>query len=143
MYDFKEIKWEITRKTVSKSLSKLQLKTCLKLSGKVQSKFYLQLLQDGHSVMVDVATGGSSQSQEQLPMVLKVPHFNDRSFGICTLSYSLLGFGDILVPGKMKKLCSLMFCCCYFLLSAIVKKYFGFSLRYAVMQNMHIGSGYI
>ncbi|XP_014664926.1 PREDICTED: signal peptide peptidase-like 2B isoform X2 [Priapulus caudatus] len=63
------------------------------------------LTKDGQSVMVDVATGGSSRSQEQLPMVIKVPHFSDGSFGICSLSYSLLGFGDILVPGLLISFC--------------------------------------
>ncbi|KAK2168548.1 hypothetical protein LSH36_16g12011 [Paralvinella palmiformis] len=52
----------------------------------------------GESVMVDVATGGGSKSGEMLPMVLKVPRINHSALTVCQLSYSLLGFGDILVP---------------------------------------------
>ena len=49
--------------------------------------------------MVEVATGGD-EGGEQLPMVLKVPHFNAPTT-VCYHSYSMLGFGDILVPGKI------------------------------------------
>ena len=49
--------------------------------------------------MVEVATGGD-EGGEQLPMVLKVPHFNSM-YNVCYHSYSMLGFGDILVPGKI------------------------------------------
>jgi len=53
--------------------------------------------------MVEVATGGSTD--EQLPMVLKVPHFNDHPLLCCYESYSMLGFGDILVPGLLVSYC--------------------------------------
>ena len=58
---------------------------------------------DGKSVMVEVATGGSTD--EQLPMVLKVPHFNNHPLLCCFESYSMLGFGDILVPGLLVSYC--------------------------------------
>ena len=45
--------------------------------------------QNGKSIMVEVATGGSTD--EQLPMVLKVPHFNDHPLLCCYESYSMLG----------------------------------------------------
>ena len=45
--------------------------------------------------MVEVATGGE-EGGEQLPMVLKVPHFNSDPLLVCYNSYSMLGFGDIL-----------------------------------------------
>ena len=35
----------------------------------------------------------------QLPMVLKVPRITQSALIVCQLPYSLLGFGDILVPG--------------------------------------------
>merc|ERR1719369_1523032 len=57
----------------------------------------------GKSVMVEVATGGTSG--EQLPMVLKVPHFNNDPVRVCFIPYSLLGFGDILVPGLLLSYC--------------------------------------
>ena len=38
----------------------------------------------------------------QLPMVLKVPRIaTSRDQQVCSLPYSLLGFGDILVPGNL------------------------------------------
>ncbi|XP_074660795.1 signal peptide peptidase-like 2B [Tubulanus polymorphus] len=57
------------------------------------------------SVMVDVVTGGSSHSGEELPLVLKVPRLAVSSLSICSLPYSLLGFGDIIVPGLLVAYC--------------------------------------
>lgn len=55
---------------------------------------------EGKSVMVEVATGHSSD--EQLPMVLRVPHLSTQPSRVCYVhTYSLLGFGDILVPGLL------------------------------------------
>ncbi|XP_069181411.1 signal peptide peptidase-like 2B isoform X1 [Procambarus clarkii] len=57
---------------------------------------------DGKSIMVEVAKGGASQ--EQLPMVLKVPNFAYVEISnICQImdNYNLLGFGDILIPGLL------------------------------------------
>lgn len=51
----------------------------------------------GKSVMVEVATGKGSN--EQLPMVIKVPKIIKTALSICERPYSLLGFGDILLPG--------------------------------------------
>ncbi|GBN53469.1 Signal peptide peptidase-like 2B [Araneus ventricosus] len=51
----------------------------------------------GESVMEEVATGGSSA--EQLPMVLRVVHFGFDPLAVCYKQFSILGFGDILVPG--------------------------------------------
>jgi len=57
-------------------------------------------MEGGKSVMVEVATGHSSD--EQLPMVLKVPHLSTSPSRVCYVNnYSLLGFGDILVPGLL------------------------------------------
>ncbi|XP_042874656.1 signal peptide peptidase-like 2A isoform X1 [Penaeus japonicus] len=59
------------------------------------------LTSDGKSIMVEVAKGGPSQ--EQMPMVLKVPNFDFELSKICDLqdNYNLLGFGDILIPGLL------------------------------------------
>ena len=55
--------------------------------------------------MVEVATGGDTG--EQLPMVLKVPHLSSTlEFArACGVPYSMLGFGDILVPGLLLSYC--------------------------------------
>ncbi|RWS00469.1 signal peptide peptidase-like 2B, partial [Dinothrombium tinctorium] len=78
----------------------------------------------GESVMVEVATGGGKYDSgggdggkvsEQLPMVLRVPHLNSLNESdpllVCSRggkSFSLLGFGDILVPGLL-----VSFCCAF------------------------------
>lgn len=62
-----------------------------------------QLPTKGESIMVEVAKGGNTQ--EQLPMVLRVPHFNNESLSVCFGQFSLLGFGDILVPGLLVAYC--------------------------------------
>ncbi|KXZ43021.1 hypothetical protein GPECTOR_106g115 [Gonium pectorale] len=49
----------------------------------------------GQSVMVQVAQGGSSG--EFIPMLLRVPHFGLPGLG----GYSLLGFGDVILPGLL------------------------------------------
>lgn len=38
-------------------------------------------------------------------MVLRVPHFNNESLSVCFGQFSLLGFGDILVPGLLVAYC--------------------------------------
>lgn len=42
--------------------------------------------------------------KEQLPMVLKVPRIIRSDILVCQRDYSLLGFGDILVPGNEEAL---------------------------------------
>ncbi|XP_068089793.1 signal peptide peptidase-like 2B [Hyperolius riggenbachi] len=57
------------------------------------------LTKSGESIMVEVAAGPSdSSTQEKLPMVLKVPRLNSSPLALCDRPFSLLGFGDILVP---------------------------------------------
>ncbi|XP_077524526.1 signal peptide peptidase-like 2B isoform X2 [Amblyomma americanum] len=51
----------------------------------------------GDSIMVEVARGGGSH--EQIPMVMRVPHFGNEDIAACSGQYSVLGFGDILIPG--------------------------------------------
>uniref|UniRef100_A0A6I8NNA7 Signal peptide peptidase-like 2B n=1 Tax=Ornithorhynchus anatinus TaxID=9258 RepID=A0A6I8NNA7_ORNAN len=57
------------------------------------------LTKSGTSIMVEVAAGPSdSATHEKLPMVLKVPRLNASPLALCDRPFSLLGFGDILVP---------------------------------------------
>ncbi|XP_063119806.1 signal peptide peptidase-like 2B isoform X19 [Rattus norvegicus] len=59
----------------------------------------LPTFKSGNSIMVEVATGPSNSStHEKLPMVLKVPRLNTSPLSLCDRPFSLLGFGDILVP---------------------------------------------
>nr|XP_055106213.1 signal peptide peptidase-like 2B isoform X3 [Symphalangus syndactylus] len=64
------------------------------------------LTKSGSSIMVEVATGPSdSATREKLPMVLKVPRLNSSPLALCDRPFSLLGFGDILVPGLLVAYC--------------------------------------
>ncbi|KAK0049193.1 signal peptide peptidase-like 2B [Biomphalaria pfeifferi] len=60
------------------------------------------ITKDGDSIMESVATGGSSHSKESLPMVFLIPLLGDSPLTKCRdRSYSLLGFGDIIIPGLL------------------------------------------
>lgn len=64
------------------------------------------LTKNGNSIMVEVATGPTdSATHEKLPMVLKVPRLNTSPLALCDRPFSLLGFGDILVPGLLVAYC--------------------------------------
>ncbi|KAM8939353.1 signal peptide peptidase-like 2B [Pelodytes ibericus] len=64
------------------------------------------LTKTGESIMVEVAAGPTdSYTQEKLPMVLKVPRLNSSPLALCDRPFSLLGFGDILVPGLLVAYC--------------------------------------
>ncbi|XP_061879810.1 signal peptide peptidase-like 2 [Entelurus aequoreus] len=61
----------------------------------------------GESIMVEVAAGPSdSAMHEKLPMVLKVPRLNSSPLALCDRPFSLLGFGDVLVPGLLVAYCN-------------------------------------
>ncbi|XP_037515850.2 signal peptide peptidase-like 2B [Rhipicephalus sanguineus] len=51
----------------------------------------------GDSIMVEVARGGGSD--ELIPMVMRVPRLGDHDLAACFGEWSLLGLGDILIPG--------------------------------------------
>uniref|UniRef100_A0A3B1J5I4 Signal peptide peptidase-like 2B n=1 Tax=Astyanax mexicanus TaxID=7994 RepID=A0A3B1J5I4_ASTMX len=66
----------------------------------------LPTFKSGESIMVEVAAGPSgSSTHEKLPMVLKVPRLNFSPLALCDRPFSLLGFGDILVPGLLVAYC--------------------------------------
>ncbi|XP_048223232.1 signal peptide peptidase-like 2C [Perognathus longimembris pacificus] len=60
----------------------------------------------GESIMVEVAAGPlGSSSHERLPMVLKVPRMCFSALTLCDQPFSILGFGDIVVPGFLVAYC--------------------------------------
>ncbi|KAF5924457.1 hypothetical protein HPG69_018858 [Diceros bicornis minor] len=64
------------------------------------------LTRTGESVMVEVASGPTdSLSHERLPMVLKVPRLSFSALTLCNQPFSILGFGDIVVPGFLVAYC--------------------------------------
>jgi presenilin-like A22 family membrane protease len=61
----------------------------------------------GDSIMVSVATGGSHP--EKLPFLFLVPHLAvSELHSVCNigLNYSMLGFGDIIIPGFLGGYCA-------------------------------------
>lgn len=62
---------------------------------------------NGESIMVKVATGGSGSGggsgkpAERLPMVFVVPKLNSSPYSKCLDQPSMLGFGDVIVPGLL------------------------------------------
>uniref|UniRef100_A0A8C4R724 Signal peptide peptidase-like 2 n=1 Tax=Eptatretus burgeri TaxID=7764 RepID=A0A8C4R724_EPTBU len=60
----------------------------------------------GESIMVEVATGPSTAvTREKLPMVIKAPRLSPTSLAVCERPFSLIGLGDILVPGLLVTYC--------------------------------------
>ncbi|XP_053127635.1 signal peptide peptidase-like 2A isoform X2 [Hemicordylus capensis] len=62
------------------------------------------LTKSGKSIMVEVATG-SGDSKEKLPGLFKVPPVNFPSLMFCFPQFSMLGFGDVLLPGFQVAYC--------------------------------------
>uniref|UniRef100_A0A0E9X0Y8 Signal peptide peptidase-like 2A n=1 Tax=Anguilla anguilla TaxID=7936 RepID=A0A0E9X0Y8_ANGAN len=58
---------------------------------------------NGQSIMVQVAVG--TGSDEKLPMVMKVPRFSSWKQDACGIQFSILGFGDLIVPGLVVAYC--------------------------------------
>ena len=88
-------------------LPNLKISTILLMALLVYDIFFVFITPffsaQGKSVMVEVATGRGSV--EQLPMVIKVPKLIKTAMSICEQPYSLLGFGDILLPGLFVAFC--------------------------------------
>ncbi|XP_053321117.1 signal peptide peptidase-like 2A isoform X2 [Spea bombifrons] len=62
------------------------------------------LTKNGESIMVEVAAGPSGNT-EKLPVVIRVPRLEYSAMTLCGMSFSLLGFGDIIVPGLLAAYC--------------------------------------
>ncbi|XP_033116742.1 signal peptide peptidase-like 2B [Anneissia japonica] len=63
------------------------------------------ITKSGESIMVEVATG-SGGTKEQIPVLLQVPRLCTSVYSVCNATaYSMLGFGDILIPGLLISHC--------------------------------------
>ncbi|KAG7468079.1 hypothetical protein MATL_G00139080 [Megalops atlanticus] len=77
---------------------------------------------DGESIMVQVALGPESSGEknggnmvevpaeptapyEKLPVVMRVPRFSAWAQNLCGMQFSILGYGDIIVPGLLVAYC--------------------------------------
>ncbi|XP_039628768.1 signal peptide peptidase-like 2A isoform X2 [Polypterus senegalus] len=80
------------------------------------------LTKNGESIMIDVASGGGSSDEknggsvlqglpdstshrEKLPVLMRVPRLNDPAQNVCGIQFSILGYGDIIVPGLLVAYC--------------------------------------
>ncbi|XP_062937546.1 signal peptide peptidase-like 2C [Cynocephalus volans] len=64
------------------------------------------LTKTGESIMVEVASGpADSSSHERLPMMFRVPWLSFSALTLCDQPFSILGFGDIVVPGFLVAYC--------------------------------------
>ncbi|KAL1007573.1 hypothetical protein UPYG_G00088550 [Umbra pygmaea] len=77
---------------------------------------------NGESIMVQVALGpdaageqtpgsvtvpaGPETHREKLPVVMRVPRISPWSQNLCGMQFSILGFGDIIIPGLLVAYCS-------------------------------------
>ncbi|XP_043530510.1 signal peptide peptidase-like 2A isoform X1 [Chiloscyllium plagiosum] len=57
------------------------------------------------SIMVEVAAGSGSTTGEKLPVVIRVPRLMPSVATLCGTPFSILGFGDIIVPGLLVAYC--------------------------------------
>uniref|UniRef100_A0A8C3FZ90 Signal peptide peptidase like 2A n=1 Tax=Chrysemys picta bellii TaxID=8478 RepID=A0A8C3FZ90_CHRPI len=62
------------------------------------------ITKNGESIMVEVAAGPFGNS-EKLPVVIRVPRLEYSALTLCGTPFSLLGFGDIIVPGLLVAYC--------------------------------------
>uniref|UniRef100_A0A672JND2 PA domain-containing protein n=1 Tax=Salarias fasciatus TaxID=181472 RepID=A0A672JND2_SALFA len=60
---------------------------------------------NGVSIMVQVALGPDAAG-ERLPVVMRVPRFSAWAQNLCGMQFSILGYGDIIVPGLLVAYCS-------------------------------------
>uniref|UniRef100_A0A3B4WGW6 Signal peptide peptidase-like 2A n=1 Tax=Seriola lalandi dorsalis TaxID=1841481 RepID=A0A3B4WGW6_SERLL len=74
---------------------------------------------NGVSIMVQVALGPDASGEKvsplafdcnvlfsQLPVVMRVPRFSAWAQNLCGMQFSILGYGDIIVPGLLVAYCS-------------------------------------
>ncbi|XP_071014339.1 signal peptide peptidase-like 2A isoform X1 [Oncorhynchus clarkii lewisi] len=115
---------------------------------------------NGESIMVQVALGPDAAGEKQgntvevpaepstpyekLPVVMRVPRFSAWTQNLCGMQFSILGYGDIIVPGLLVAYCSrfdvwvnspkkiYLFCCCIAYLCGMV-------LTFAVMLVTKMG----
>ncbi|XP_030045449.1 signal peptide peptidase-like 2A isoform X2 [Microcaecilia unicolor] len=62
------------------------------------------ITKNGESIMIEVAAG-PLESGEKLPVVIRVPRLDFSALTLCGMPFSLLGFGDIILPGLVIAYC--------------------------------------
>ncbi|XP_028920577.1 signal peptide peptidase-like 2A [Ornithorhynchus anatinus] len=93
-----------------KTLKMPNFKSCVILLGLllIYDVFFVFITpfitKNGESIMVEVAAGPFGNS-EKLPVVIRVPRLMFSAQTLCVIPFSLLGFGDIIVPGLLVAYC--------------------------------------
>ncbi|XP_038622874.1 signal peptide peptidase-like 2A isoform X2 [Tachyglossus aculeatus] len=93
-----------------KTLKMPNFKSCVILLGLllIYDVFFVFITpfitKNGESIMVEVAAGPFGNS-EKLPVVIRVPRLVFSAQTLCVIPFSLLGFGDIIVPGLLVAYC--------------------------------------
>ncbi|XP_053534277.1 signal peptide peptidase-like 2A isoform X3 [Ictalurus punctatus] len=62
------------------------------------------LTPNGESIMVQVALGPGAGG-EKLPVVMRIPRFAAWAENLCEMQFSILGYGDIIIPGLLVAYC--------------------------------------
>ncbi|XP_060734442.1 signal peptide peptidase-like 2A isoform X3 [Tachysurus vachellii] len=62
------------------------------------------LTPNGESIMVQVALGPGAGG-EKLPVVMRIPRFSAWAENLCEMQFSILGYGDIIIPGLLVAYC--------------------------------------
>ncbi|XP_047678090.1 signal peptide peptidase-like 2A isoform X3 [Tachysurus fulvidraco] len=62
------------------------------------------LTANGESIMVQVALGPGAGG-EKLPVVMRIPRFSAWAENLCEMQFSILGYGDIIIPGLLVAYC--------------------------------------
>ncbi|XP_053573417.1 signal peptide peptidase-like 2A isoform X2 [Bombina bombina] len=100
------------------------------------------LTKNGESIMIEVAAGPSGKS-EKLPVVIRVPRLDYSAMQLCELSFSLLGFGDIIVPGLLVAYCRRFdvrtSSSCIYFISCTIAYAVGMVLTFVVLTVMRMG----
>ena len=92
-------------------LNSFKISTILLMLFFVYDVFYVFitpfLTKNNESIMVKIATGGPGEMKEQLPLLFKIPKFFPTFVDLCfERTYSLLGYGDVVLPGLHVGFCA-------------------------------------
>ncbi|KAM4675493.1 signal peptide peptidase-like 2A isoform 2-T2 [Discoglossus pictus] len=118
------------------------------------------ITKNGESIMVEVAAGPSGNVEksdeilvevpaephvirEKLPVVIRVPRLDYSAMTLCGMPFSLLGFGDIIVPGLLIAYCRRFdvraTSSCIYYVSCTIAYAVGMVLTFIVLTLMRMG----
>ncbi|XP_052008378.1 signal peptide peptidase-like 2A isoform X2 [Xyrauchen texanus] len=101
------------------------------------------LTPNGESIMVQVALGPGAGG-EKLPVVMRIPQFSALAQNLCMMQFSILGYGDIIVPGLLVAYCHRFDVCMgnscrIYFISCAIAYFVGLVVTFAVMLATRMG----